>query len=127
MLRVILCASMVVWLGAQAQAAGPCAEGELEYADLVDGALYFKWTGEIAASPNTSRMTGLLALIVPAKVAGDWDVTYARARRCAQFRLGTRAAVPGAERQRHDRRPDGDAQVAPAACFPSPSNDEARV
>ena len=40
---------MVVWLGAQAQAADPCTEkGKLEYAGLVDGALFFEWTGQIA-------------------------------------------------------------------------------
>jgi ATP-dependent protease ClpP protease subunit len=49
MRRVILFASMVVWLGAQAQAADPCTEkGELEYAGVVDGAIQLKWTGQIA-------------------------------------------------------------------------------
>ena len=43
MLRWILSAALV-----NARAADPCAEGKLEYAGLVDGALYFKWTGQIA-------------------------------------------------------------------------------
>ena len=40
---------MVVWLGAQAQAADPCGEkGDLEYAGIVDGAIQLRWTGQIA-------------------------------------------------------------------------------
>ena len=39
---------MWVWLGAPALAADPCGKGEFEYAGHADGALHFKWTGQIA-------------------------------------------------------------------------------
>jgi hypothetical protein len=49
MLRWILSAALACCLGVNARAADPCAEkGKLEYAGLVDGALFFKWTGQIA-------------------------------------------------------------------------------
>lgn len=42
-------AGLVVCIGLSAQAADPCGEkGDIEYAGVADGAIQFKWTGQIA-------------------------------------------------------------------------------
>jgi ATP-dependent protease ClpP protease subunit len=59
MRSVILCASLVGWVGGQAHAGDPCAEGKLEYFGVVDhGGLYFKWTGEIANKMDSKLLAG---------------------------------------------------------------------